>query len=48
MLTTQERTEFAAFLAAISLSQKHPLLAGSKLAARRDLDYLRVRASILR
>jgi hypothetical protein len=47
MLATQERPELTALLAAISLGQEHPLLARRELTTRRDLDHLRVRASIL-
>ena len=46
-LATQERAELTALLAAIGLSQKHALLARRELTARRDLDHLRVRTSIL-
>jgi hypothetical protein len=46
-LATQEGAEFSALLAAIGLSQKHPLLARRELTTLRDLDHLRVRTSIL-
>ncbi len=47
VFATQKRVELTALLTAISLGQKHPLLACRELPPRRDLDHLRVRPSIL-